>query len=271
MVGSNKGFSSESSRRFSMVTIQLEKEILFSWERCIKNDIPARLSLPRITLQRETVRQNDNNALLNSIFERTVENIRHFITTDYIFFLTDPDGILLTEKGTKKILVMVRKARIETGTLFSEESFGTNAISMAVKLKHSVYLSAEQHFCDFLKNWYCYTVPLEVGGEIKGYLNISTIQVMKRELIAITQLLAEKIMNEYKAIDFPGICERIKLNYQQLTVLKLISQGLTTEAVALETGLSVNTVKYHKKKAFRDLGVQSSGEAVAKAINAGLI
>ena len=67
------------------------------------------------------------------------------------------------------------------------------------------------------------------------------------------------------------MCAKFLTLPQQLIVLKLISQGLTTEAIALEMGISVNTVKYHKKKVFSELGVQSTGEAVARAINAGLI
>jgi DNA-binding CsgD family transcriptional regulator len=51
----------------------------------------------------------------------------------------------------------------------------------------------------------------------------------------------------------------------------MLSQGLTAEAIALETRISVNTVKYHKKKLFRELDAQSIGEAITKAINAGLI
>jgi transcriptional regulator of acetoin/glycerol metabolism len=189
-----------------------------------------------------------------------------------MLFLTDPDGVLLAKTGTKNTLNILSRSGIETGVFFSEESCGTNAISLAIKLKQPVYLSPEQHFCDFFKSWHCYAVPLAVGGMIKGYLDVSTIeQAVKKELIAITQLLAEKIVNEYGAMGFSKMGEEIKLSYQQLIVLQLISQGLTTKAIALETGISVNTVKYHKKILFRRLGVQSTGEAVAKAINAGLI
>lgn len=252
--------------------IELEKEILLSWERCIKKDISARLISPRFVFQKDTFLQNYDNALLITIFERVAESISRFITTDYMLFLTDPDGVLLAKTGTKNTLNILSRSGIETGVSFSEESCGTNAISLAIKLKHPVYLSPEQHFCDFFKSWHCYAVPLAVGGMIKGYLDVSTIeQAVKKELIAITQLLAEKIVNEYGAMGFSKMGEEIKLSYQQLIVLQLISQGLTTKAIALETGISVNTVKYHKKILFRRLGVQSTGEAVAKAINAGLI
>lgn len=252
--------------------VELEKEIILSWERCIKKDISTQLSSPRLVLQRDTIFQNDDNIFLITIFEWAAEGISQFITTDHMLFLTDPDGILLAKTGTKKTLNILTRSGIETGASFSEESCGTNAISLAVKLKTPVYLSPEQHFCVFLKKWYCYTVPLEVRGEIKGYLSMSTIeQYMKKELMAITQLLAEKIVNKYKVVDSPRMSGKIKLNVQQLTVLRLIAQGLTTEAVALETGISMNTVKYHKKIIFRELGVKSTAEAVAKAINAELI
>lgn len=251
---------------------QMEKEVLSSWERCIKKCIPDRLSSPRIILLKETSKLTADNELLVSIFEQVVKSIDHFITINHLFLLTNPDGNLLAEIGTKTVLEMAKKFNIEIGTSFSEESIGTNAIALAMKLKKPVYLFPEQHYCDVLKRWYCYAVPLNVRGEIKGCLDISTVeQTMKKELIAITQLLAEKIMNEYSVAGSPRISMEIELNSQQLTVLKLLSQGLTATAVALETGISVNTVKYHKKKIFRELEVQSTGEAVAKAINSGLI
>jgi transcriptional regulator of acetoin/glycerol metabolism len=251
---------------------QLEKEVLSPWERCIRKCIPEQLSAPRIILQKGTNELTVDEELLISIFEQVVKDINHFITTNHLFLLTDPSGSLLAEIGTKTVLQMARTLSIGIGTSFSEESIGTNAISLAIKLKQPVYLFPEQHYCDFFKKWYCYAIPLDVGGEIKGYLDISTIEhKMQRELIAITKLIVGKIINEYISASFPKTNGEVKLNTQQLIVLKLLSQGLTAEAAALEIGISINTVKYHKKKIFKELGVQSIGEAVARAINSGLI
>ncbi len=247
---------------------QMEKEVLSSWESCIKKCIPEQLSSPRIIIPRGTSELTADSELLISVFEPVVKSIHHFITTNHLFLLTDPGGNLLADIGTK----MAKTFNIETGMSFSEESIGTNAIALAMKLKQPVYLFPEQHYCNFLKKWHCYAVPLIVRGEIKGFLDISIVeQDMKKEFMAIAQLVAEKVMNEYSAAASPGISKEINLNSHQVTVLKLLSQGLTATAVALKIGISVNTVKYHKRKIFRELGVQSIGEAVAKAINTGLI
>lgn len=115
------------------MTIELEKEILLSWERCIKRGIAVQLATPRNILPRETVLHNSDNPQLISIFERAIESISQFISTDYLLFLTGPDGILLSKTGTKKTIKIVTRNEIEIGTCFSEESCGTNAISLAVR------------------------------------------------------------------------------------------------------------------------------------------
>jgi transcriptional regulator of acetoin/glycerol metabolism len=251
---------------------QLKKEVLLSWERCIEKAVPEQLSSPRFIHQQKTEGLTADNNVLISIFERMVRNVNHFITTNHLFLLSDRDGNLLFVTGTKMILQMIKTSGIEIGMSFSEESIGTNAIALAMKLKQSVYFFPEQHYCSLFKKWYCYAVPLYIGGEIKAYLDISTVEHdMKREFIAITQLMVEKIVYEYIATCSPKIDGEIKFNARQLAILKLLSQGLTAEAIALETGISVNTVKYHKKMLFRKLDAQSIGEAISKAVMAGLI
>jgi transcriptional regulator of acetoin/glycerol metabolism len=46
---------------------------------------------------------------------------------------------------------MARTLSIGIGTSFSEESIGTNAISLALKLKQPVYEFPEQHYFYFVK------------------------------------------------------------------------------------------------------------------------
>jgi len=250
---------------------QFEKEVFLSWERCIKKGLPIQLSFPQINFRKDPLLTHDNTILI-SIFEQSIKNISSFITSNHVFLFTDPDGTLLAIISSKITTQAEMMSKIETGTSFSEESIGTNAISLAIKLKQPVYLLPEHHYCHCFKKWYCYTVPLYIWGDIKGYLDVSTIEhIMKSELIAITKLLADKIIVEYKDAVSPIINKEIKLNLHQLRILKLLTKGLTTEAIALETGISVNTVRYHKKQLFKELDVQSASQAVAKAINAGLI
>lgn len=64
---------------------------------------------------------------------------------------------------------------------------------------------------------------------------------------------------------------RNQLTERQLAILGLLAKGLKEKAVAEEIGLSINTVKYHKKKIFEKLDVDCTNEALVKAFRLNLI
>ena len=61
------------------------------------------------------------------------------------------------------------------------------------------------------------------------------------------------------------------LKKRQLQILKYAAEGLTEAGIALELSISINTVKYHKKKIYRQLQVHSLIEAVIIALKKKLI
>jgi LuxR family maltose regulon positive regulatory protein len=56
-----------------------------------------------------------------------------------------------------------------------------------------------------------------------------------------------------------------ELSERELTVLRLLSGGLTEREAAAELYLSFNTVHSHVKSAYRKLGASSRAEALARA------
>lgn len=64
---------------------------------------------------------------------------------------------------------------------------------------------------------------------------------------------------------------RNELTERQLTILGLLAEGLKEGAVAEEIGLSVNTIKYHKKQIFEKLDAVCTNEALVKATRLNLI
>lgn len=53
-----------------------------------------------------------------------------------------------------------------------------------------------------------------------------------------------------------------KLTSKANQVLKMASHGRTEPEIAQELGISINTVKYHKKQIFARLGVRNIAEAI---------
>jgi DNA-binding NarL/FixJ family response regulator len=62
-----------------------------------------------------------------------------------------------------------------------------------------------------------------------------------------------------------------ELSVRELEVLRLLAAGASTKALAAQLGLSENTVKTHISRIFAKLGVQSRAEAVAVALQRGLV
>jgi LuxR family transcriptional regulator, maltose regulon positive regulatory protein len=63
----------------------------------------------------------------------------------------------------------------------------------------------------------------------------------------------------------------VRLTGREVDVLRLIARGCTYAQIAVELGMSVNTVGTHVKNAYRKLGVRSAAAAVMRAVRLRLL
>jgi DNA-binding CsgD family transcriptional regulator len=63
----------------------------------------------------------------------------------------------------------------------------------------------------------------------------------------------------------------VVLTPREIEILRLVSQGSTSEKIAHDLEISEATVKWHIGNAMRKLGASSRAEAVATAIRLGLL
>jgi len=63
----------------------------------------------------------------------------------------------------------------------------------------------------------------------------------------------------------------VRLTGREAEVLRLIARGCTYSQIAVELGMSVNTVGTHVKHAYRKLGVHSAAAAVMRAVQLRLL
>lgn len=82
-----------------------------------------------------------------------------------------------------------------------------------------------------------------------------------KELIEITRATALLYPN-YLLEPF---AKKIELTIHELDILKLLSHGLSYEEIAGQSNISINTVRYHIKKIYEKLDVNSSSEALSRA------
>ena len=248
-----------------------EIEIRKSLERCRYIKLSKEILRPTQYLpKKQLLSRLEGNQLLIQIFQNCTADIIDLIKGNYMFKLYDVDGYLLTWKASDQLPKNLLEVSLFVGMSIREESFGTNAVSLAMDLKRPVYIEPEQHYTHLMNSWCGCAIPLKKAELVVGYLCISSYtQLLTVEAIAILQLLAQLIIE--------NMCNRhveyakMHLTYQQQMVLSLSCQGLTEKAIAMEMRLSTNTIKYHKRNIFRILDVNCMTEAVATAIKLGLL
>lgn len=160
--------------------------------------------------------------------------------------------------------------RIITGTSLSEESVGTNSVSLCISLNIPIKIMPQHHYCNLLSKCYEYCVPISYNHKNIGYITLVTInQPIKPEMIAITNLINYKICNEYPKLLAQNTLEKnasSRLNEKQVEILKYMSKGFTDYAISKEMKLSISTIKYHKHNIFKKYGATTSTQAIVKAI-----
>jgi transcriptional regulator of acetoin/glycerol metabolism len=249
-------------------------EILFSYKKCLEIGLTKSIVTPLISLgEEELKRKLQENKKLIEVFRKCVNRAHTKLKKKYIFLLVDSEGYLLDILYNKKIYKDITDLGIRRGTSFKEESCGTNAISLAMKLKQPIYLKPEEHYCDIFKQWYCIATPFYIDNQIVGYLDISIIEHnMADEMIGFIDLLVYKIVNEYKReMDLESQEDLEKLTDKQIEIIKKCAKGYTELAISMELGLKPSTVKYHKKEIIKKLRVKNLQQAIAKAIKFNLI
>ncbi|MGC5774016.1 LuxR C-terminal-related transcriptional regulator [Paenibacillus pabuli] len=237
-----------------------------SWS---ENDIyaPGTVGIKYVT-QAHLDRVSKINHFLISAFQRCLSDIKENLSSTYLFLLTDTDGVLLAMDYSLDLEQKMKHSPIHPGMVFTAKSCGVNAISETMEKNEPVLLPPEQHENPFFQSWHCYAAPLSVGLQPAGYLDVSTINAdMQSELIAIAKLIPAHMQNGYQTrlASLEKEQPSIEFTKRQLTILKMISKGLTVKAIALKLKIKECTVNHHKKVIFNKLNVQSSAEAVSIA------
>lgn len=90
----------------------------------------------------------------------------------------------------------------------------------------------------------------------------------------ISRKLAGKLLDEFaRQARTPraGTAAVEALSEREIEILRLVSEGLTNRAIAARLNLSENTVKYHLKNVLQKLHLRNRSQAVAYAMQTGLL
>jgi len=88
---------------------------------------------------------------------------------------------------------------------------------------------------------------------------------------AITPATAARIIDEFLRTPGGSRRETQRLTERELEVLKLVTAGQRNREIAVELGISENTVKFHLKNIVEKLHAQNRAELAARAVREGLV
>lgn len=131
----------------------------------------------------------------------------------------------------------------------------------------------QQPLYNFLSRWglaFSIEAPLMANGEVVGTVNFATGDkgYFSRQTLALARFLCEELdvccgrlleLESLRAQAGPA-APAAGLSARARDVMQLAARGLPNSAIARQLGISENTVRYHIKRIYRELGVHNRAQ-----------
>lgn len=249
--------------------IQLYQILIQSWEYCMCCGLSQDIKNPRLQLTQEELSKKlkaNNNLIVkfNNFMDKHLVTLKK-VESNYNVLLFDKEGYVLNTIHSQDKIDKKYRNFITPGVLYSEDSIGTNAISLIKLFRRPIFMLPQFHYCNKLKKWHEYCVPLHTNEVIQGYILVVScypiLKVMEGFVDLIKFNLCERSISETE-----DNYSTKRLTGKQYIVLKMIAEGLSDEHISRELKISLSTVKYHSQNIYKILRVTGRVEAVTKAL-----
>ncbi len=172
--------SSQTWKRFVQEGIldssRIQQSIIESWYRSRNAKVSPYLDRGGHILCGESLRhQQQKNALLTDVSAPFLEKMDQIASEmGMIALLIDPEGYVLSMKGSKNVREVAEKIRFVEGVRWTEAEMGTNAIGTALSLGQPIMVTGSEHYSIASHGWSCAAAPIHnVDGEVLGILDVS--------------------------------------------------------------------------------------------------
>ncbi len=246
----------------SLQNIGIRDDIMSSWQRSAQFIQPREVHAPADDAY--TTLERWKESLLCQAAQREQEQMMQLAKEgELVAAIADPQGRLLWTFSSRHMRSRAESVNFTAGGRWDENSVGTNAVGLALKLRRSVTVFSSEHYMPFVHDWVCYAAPImhPQSGEVVGVLDMSTTwnrhtplgQAAVTELArSIARCLPQHLPRaelEIHALGQPRVLFRGKpmnLPMRQIEILCLLAlnpQGLTLEGfhAALYGDLPVST------------------------------
>ncbi|MBC2722410.1 MAG: sigma-54-dependent Fis family transcriptional regulator [Desulfosporosinus sp.] len=159
-----------------LITGEVRQIIVDSWHNSVNNGIsPFQKKVSRVLSDKEIIYNESLNRDLINVSLPVMENLYKFVAgSGFTVTLIDNKGIILKIIGDQEVVSSISKGNFIIGADWSEESAGTNAIGLALKLDQPIQVISYEHFCICSHNSTCSAAPIhDAEGNIMGILDMT--------------------------------------------------------------------------------------------------
>jgi two-component system NarL family response regulator len=155
---------------------------------------------------------------------------------------------------------MPRLSGLEALEQIKQESPGTRVVMLTVSDDDENILAAMERGAD---------------GYLLKDLNsrefLDCLRDLEKGNLALTRRTATRLITRYQGQMHGQGAEKEILSAREVEVLGLVAQGMCTPDIARRMFISENTIKYHVRNILQKLGAHNRAEAIAHAVQRGLI
>ena len=202
-----------------------------SHERSINYGIKKNRILPKKILNLEDSKDNSKkNENLSNIASRFMRTLYDFLKgSGFFIVLLDSECCILKVLGDKDVVDVASNLNMVVGAYMSENSIGTNAMSIALKENIPVQISENEHFTTAYQRWTCSAAPIhDIGGSIIGLLNLTgDKENFNQHTLGLIVAAVKSIENQIKAEYMNSIVDSISLGIYVINkdgILKTINK-----------------------------------------------
>ncbi|NLG05453.1 MAG: sigma-54-dependent Fis family transcriptional regulator [Clostridia bacterium] len=213
----------------------IRPEILESWQRCKAANVDFMsgigTTVSEKVFQESLEKRKDLIEVARPIMEDVFEIVKD---TSYSVVLTDENGLIIDLIVNKEMEEIHKLVNFALGSLWDEESVGSNAIGTCLIQNKPIQFIGEEHYCKYHHVATCSAAPIHNSkGELIGSLNLTgTVKDMQTHTYGIAVLSANSIENQfailesYKLLDttFDSIQDGLLVVNSDLNVYKFNNQ-----------------------------------------------
>jgi len=187
----------------------------------------------------ELDRKLEENKRLLKVAGPFVNLLNEFVSeSGFIVLLTDLTGCIVSMAGDPAIIGKTASFGLKEGVYMSEQSIGSNAISIALFENTPIQVTGKEHFVKIFHTWSCSAAPIhDEKGDTIGCINVSgSISNVYPHILALVIAAA-------KAIEYQVISSFSEM--RQKDAYRFVSQILNT----LEFGVMATDINGKIKRA----------------------